>query len=61
MSAPDLSGAPGAAAPEPAHGSGSGSGSGQTGNLAHDRPEILVGGAFVGAFLFAKILRRISS
>jgi hypothetical protein len=34
---------------------------GSTGDVAHDRPEVLVGGAFVGAFLFARILKRITS
>ncbi len=31
------------------------------GDLAQQRPELIVAGAFVGAFLVAKILRRIGS
>jgi hypothetical protein len=30
-------------------------------DIVHEKPEILVGGAFVGAFLFARILKRITS
>ena len=29
------------------------------GDLAQERPEVLVAGAFAGAFLFAKILKRL--
>jgi hypothetical protein len=31
------------------------------GGIAEDRPEVLVGAAFAGAFLFAKILRAMTS
>jgi hypothetical protein len=46
---------PGAATPEPV------TSDGPTGDVVHDRPEILVGGAFVGAFLVGRILKRITS
>jgi hypothetical protein len=31
----------------------------ETGGLADERPELLVGGAFVGGFLLAKIIKRL--
>ncbi len=34
---------------------------GAGGGVAEDRPELLVGGAFVGGFLLAKIIKRLGS
>ena len=43
------------AAPPP----GGGSAASSAGDVAQERPELLVAGAFAGAFVLAKILRRL--
>ncbi len=45
-------------APPPGDG-GSSSSSPIGGDMAQERPEVLVAGAFAGAFVFAKILKRL--
>jgi hypothetical protein len=58
--APAPSGATRVDAPPPQDGGGGGGPSLPVGgDVAQERPELVVAGAFAGAFLFAKILRRL--
>jgi hypothetical protein len=53
---------PAEVAPEPAGAAAYGAPAESSGaGLPDERPELLVGGAFVGAFLLAKIIKRLGS